>query len=670
MIWSPHFRLVKALFISLITFHGVLFLAEVGLAATYYVSPNGSDSNPGTGSAPWRTLSKAAQTLIAGDTVYIKNGTYIEQVIPTQSGLPGREITYAAFPGHTPVLDGQALSVANGDWGGLFWIKDKSHINVRGLRIRGSALISGNPGIAGILVANSDNITLENNIISNTRSSGIGVWASAYVRIIANDIQKAVNGGSQECITIASSSEFEVARNHVHNGSGLDVGGEGIGIKETSAFGSVHHNHVYDLPGTVGIYVDAYDSKAPSAHDIEVYNNKVYEVGIGIALGAEQGGDLQDIRVFNNIVHHTDTYGIIVTDWIRQNEGTKNNIAIFNNTLVANGKAYGGGLVIAGSRIKDIFVYNNILSDNLSWQLAANTTSQSQIYATNNLLYGKNSYEDGQILTITGDNVVVGNPMFIGDTDYHLRESSPAIGIGIMAGAPAFDFDNVVRPQGSAYDIGAYEYVDLGSSKIILFAPNGNEILPAGSTYYIIWGASSQAVKFDIMYSKDNGVTWLPVARGVADRSIAWRVPQPVTSKKKCFVKVIGYDQTSLRIGADKSDVPFSIEVVRLTAPSDPGISMKFGDTYDISWITNMTVRPVETVALSYAKNATAGPFTTWKQIATFKAGDNPGTYPWAVPSLLSTKTKCKVKVVLKDAGGHMIGVDVSDNFFTISAAP
>jgi hypothetical protein len=50
------------------------------------------------------------------------------------------------------------------------------------------------------------------------------------------------------------------------------------------------------------------------------------------------------------------------------------------------------------------------------WQLAENTTSQSQIYATNNLLHGENHYEDGNILAITGDSAVIGNPRFISDT--------------------------------------------------------------------------------------------------------------------------------------------------------------------------------------------------------------------------------------------------------------
>jgi hypothetical protein len=36
------------------------------MGATFYVSTTGSDSNPGTPAAPWRTIQKAFNTLTAG----------------------------------------------------------------------------------------------------------------------------------------------------------------------------------------------------------------------------------------------------------------------------------------------------------------------------------------------------------------------------------------------------------------------------------------------------------------------------------------------------------------------------------------------------------------------------------------------------------------------------
>jgi hypothetical protein len=192
-----------------------------------------------------------------------------------------------------------------------------------------------------------------------------------------------------------------------------------------------------------------------------VYTNRVYEVSLGIAIGAEQGGHVQDVQVFNNLVHHTKSHGILVTDWMGSDEGTKKNISIFNNTVVANGSGgYGGGLSIESSRIENITVYNNILSDNLTWQFRVNTARESHILGTHNLIYGPNDYVEGSLRSITGSYAVVGkNPLLVSATDFHLQPNSPAIDSGCSSGAPAFDVDDTPRPQGLGYDIGAYEYV-------------------------------------------------------------------------------------------------------------------------------------------------------------------------------------------------------------------
>src|SRR5512136_1705058 len=68
-------------------------------ATVYYVAQGGDDSNPGTANQPWQTIQKAANTLVAGDTVYVRSGTYPEQVIPQNSGSASNYITYAAHPG-------------------------------------------------------------------------------------------------------------------------------------------------------------------------------------------------------------------------------------------------------------------------------------------------------------------------------------------------------------------------------------------------------------------------------------------------------------------------------------------------------------------------------------------------------------------------------------------
>ena len=86
-------------------------------AASYYVSPTGSDANPGTLAAPFQTITKARDVVrtinatMAGDIyVYLRGGTYtIQSPIafgPQDSGSNGYRIFYQAYPGETPVLSG------------------------------------------------------------------------------------------------------------------------------------------------------------------------------------------------------------------------------------------------------------------------------------------------------------------------------------------------------------------------------------------------------------------------------------------------------------------------------------------------------------------------------------------------------------------------------------
>jgi hypothetical protein len=83
----------------------------------YYVSPTGSDDNPGTSNAPFRTIVKARDVVrtvnddMSEDLhVYLRGGTYrLSEAIrfgPEDSAKNGHRIYYEAYPGETPVLSG------------------------------------------------------------------------------------------------------------------------------------------------------------------------------------------------------------------------------------------------------------------------------------------------------------------------------------------------------------------------------------------------------------------------------------------------------------------------------------------------------------------------------------------------------------------------------------
>jgi C1A family cysteine protease len=198
------------------------------------------------------------------------------------------------------------------------------------------------------------------------------------------------------------------------------------------------------------------------------------------------------------------------------------------------------------------------------------------------------------------------------------------------------------------------------SNNVSVLAPNGGEPVPSGSTYTIQWGAPPGTAKFTVRYSTNNGVTWKTIAKNVTENSYNWSVPKPSGNKKKCLIKVTGYDETgTVKISEDVSDAPFIIEVIRLGSPNG-GETLSSGDQTQIGWIRNQTVRPVAKVRLYYTKNNGI----TWTSIKGIKG--NPASAPWTVPAVAGSKSNCKVKVVLLDASGYSVGSDVSDGTFTI----
>ena len=74
---------------------------------TRHVATNGTDTGDGSASRPLRTINRAAELAVAGDTVLVHEGEYREWVRPRRSGLSGtRRITYQAAPGEHVVIKG------------------------------------------------------------------------------------------------------------------------------------------------------------------------------------------------------------------------------------------------------------------------------------------------------------------------------------------------------------------------------------------------------------------------------------------------------------------------------------------------------------------------------------------------------------------------------------
>lgn len=136
-----------------------LSASSASVVTDFYVAPPpaGDDRNPGTADKPWATIQKAANTLTAGQTVHIWQGTYRERVIPKNSGKPGKYITYTADDNDQVVIDGKGKYIPN--FAGIFDISNRSYIKVAKLRV----MNSGPGDNFGIMTKNSNHIIIQNN---------------------------------------------------------------------------------------------------------------------------------------------------------------------------------------------------------------------------------------------------------------------------------------------------------------------------------------------------------------------------------------------------------------------------------------------------------------------------------------------------------------------------
>ncbi|MHB9037416.1 MAG: right-handed parallel beta-helix repeat-containing protein [Armatimonadota bacterium] len=167
-------------------------------AKTYYVdNAAGSDTNPGTLVAPWKTINNGdvKNILSPGDTVIVKGGTYAQAdangvVIANRHGYSFAPITYKT--------DGTVVIDQNGFSGDSYGFKvAASGITIDGFEIKGSRvgvqldaaasdctvkgctihdLKAAGQDASGVFIGAADNVLLARNVIYNVYDAGSIVW--------------------------------------------------------------------------------------------------------------------------------------------------------------------------------------------------------------------------------------------------------------------------------------------------------------------------------------------------------------------------------------------------------------------------------------------------------------------------------------------------------------
>jgi hypothetical protein len=414
-------------------------------ADSYYVAKSGSDSNPGTEAQPWLTIQKAASTLVAGDTVYVRQGTYKERVVPAHSGDPDNWITYRISPGETVIIDGTGISTENS---ALFYINHISYIEVDGFHIVHST------SFAVDVRGESHYINLKNLVIDDAQSSGIHLaYGKTFVpdkisniNIDRCDISNTNKNGDQEAISLVAVKYFEIKNSTVHNVQGNK---EGIDCKVGTSYGAIYNNEIHFAKQ--GIYIDP--SGVPSTN-INIFNNRIYNNSItGIALASEgRHQPLSNLNIYNNLI-----YGNVRGFSVFDDSFIKTNIYFMNNTLYKNGTASEINLSGNGQEYQNCVISNNIIFGT-SNTLLISAQSSNGIVIDHNLFYSSSRYNPANRY---GTNYIQADPMMINpdNADFRLQNLSPAIDAGSGIEEPAYDYMGTPRPQGSGYDIGAFEYL-------------------------------------------------------------------------------------------------------------------------------------------------------------------------------------------------------------------
>jgi hypothetical protein len=170
---------------------------------TFFVSPDGRDTHPGTAARPWRTVGRVNRARLSpGDRVLFRGGaTYDDDTLePPESGLPGTPITFASYG------RGKA-NLGRGVW------TDESHLVFRGLEIDGRDRVSAGiaasaeDAVRSIVIAGLAIRNVEIGILSPKRSDARWVISRNRIR----------RTGDSAMILLGSG--FTVARNVI-----LDAG--------------------------------------------------------------------------------------------------------------------------------------------------------------------------------------------------------------------------------------------------------------------------------------------------------------------------------------------------------------------------------------------------------------------------------------------------------------
>jgi hypothetical protein len=210
----------------------------------------------------------------------------------------------------------------------------------------------------------------------------------------------------------------------------------------------------------------------------------------------------------------------------------------------------------------------------------------------------------------------------------------------------------------------AVNFEPVGPLPMKVTAPAAKSAVPSGGYATIAWESPRIAQYFTIDLSLNGGKTWTTIGEDlmITDETwVRWWVPVVPANVTQAKVRVTGATYNGVK-GMAASGL-FTIEVVKLLAPNG-GETLSAGEVRPVSWRVAKTQTPVASIGLYLSTDAAYG---TWRPIApplTRKAR----SLSWTVPAWAASNPALprKMKVILKNAAGRIVGSDLSDASFTI----
>ena len=420
-----------------------------GTGVTYYVSPVGSDTNPGTITEPWFTIQHAADTMVAGDTLLLRGGTYNESVITAHDGNTTEGyITFSAYLGERPIINGANVSESQNGF-----IIVNNYIRLSGLEIE-------NWNENGIWVENSHHIEISDCKVHDL-CCGIGMADGTHDFVVDQvemynfdlyGFDASPAWGADNYNGTINDSVAHSARDNSQN-----VDGFALGHGNQHSF-TINRCQAYDV-------FDGFDI---SSRDTTLNSCLAYD---NWNCGYKLWND--NIRLMNSIGYHNANANVEL-DW----DG-KPGIITLQNCTFFDTKTFNIWIENKGDQLR---MYNTILAggDNIGlafeqedasnyrgdYNIFQNDAPERAIVIGYELEFSISEVESGDWLIYSGQDehsfVLSDSEVLfknLNDWDLHLREGSLAIDNGNGQDAPEEDYEGNTRPYGIKSDIGAYEYV-------------------------------------------------------------------------------------------------------------------------------------------------------------------------------------------------------------------